>query len=47
LGRNAWIVGIRANYCGIVPYHHFETVDVKMTDYNIDKKDKSANNAWL
>ena len=26
--------------------HPFETVDVKMTDCNNDKKDKSANNAW-
>ena len=29
------------------PNHHFETVAVKMTDLNIDKKVKSANNAWL
>ena len=28
------------------PNHHFETVNVEMTDCNIDKKDKSANNAW-
>ncbi len=39
-------VGIRASICGKSPNHHFETVGVEMTDYNIDKKVKSANNAW-
>ena len=40
-------VGIRAKYEELSLNHHFETVDVEMTDYKIDRKVKSANKAWL
>ena len=41
-------VGNRAKYLGNSPRITLlrETVDVEMTDYKIDKKVKSANNAW-